>query len=123
MSARVTTDDVKAVYQTARTDLSTFINMANGLVDELLLPVGLSDDRLTSIELWLSAHFASVGDGNAEIIEEQAGNSRTRYSDPSGSQATSEGLNMTVYGRQALALDTTGTLSNMGRRQARFTVV
>jgi hypothetical protein len=123
MSARVTSGEVKSVYQTARTDLSVFIDMANNLVDELLLPSGLSDDRLTSIELWLSAHFASVGDGNAEIVEESAGNTRTRYSDPGGSQATSEGLNMTVFGRQALALDTTGTLSNMGRRQARFTVV
>jgi hypothetical protein len=30
---------------------------------------------------------------------------------------------MTTYGRQAVALDTSGTLSNLGRRQARFTVV
>jgi hypothetical protein len=123
MSALVTTDEVRAIYQTTRTDLSVFINMAHGLVDELLMSCNLSDDRLKAIELWLSAHFASVGDGNADIVEESAGNTRTRWSDPGGNQATSEGLNMTIYGRQALALDTCGVLSGIGRRHARFTVV
>jgi hypothetical protein len=123
VSALVTTDEVKAIYTTTRTDLSAFIDMADNLVTEQLASQGLSDTRLKNIELWLSAHFASVSDGNAEIIEERAGNSDVRYTDFTQGSSSVEGLLMTTYGRQAVALDTSGTLSNLGRRQARFTVV
>lgn len=64
--ARVTQTEVEAVIPgTSLTDLTPFIDSANLIVNKLSTTScgdGLSEDELTKIELWLSAHYAAVAD-------------------------------------------------------------
>jgi len=101
-------------------DLSAFIEPANELVTELLEPIKRpngtkwhSDIRLELIERWLAAHFLRIRD--MTVASEQAGpvNQRFQYK-------VDLRLNVTLYGQQAMLLDTSGTLLalNDGKHRA-----
>ena len=102
--ARVTQAEVEAITDIdSSVDVSPFITTANTLIDSVLLDYGHSDAMLTLIELWLSAHFAKILE--LHPAEERVGAVGTSYQ-------WKLGLNfqVTMYGQQALMLDTSGIL-------------
>jgi len=114
--ARVSDNEVKEIIET---DVTTtpFITIANLLVTDLLGDSGLSDAMLKEIERWLSAHFVAIRDPREKIIKTgDAG--ATFFLGKEG-----KGLESTPYGLQAMAMDTTGTLANLGKRAAKLDVI
>ena len=122
MAARVTVSQVKEIITTSIEDAvitSNFIDTANLFVDEHLLGE-LSEAMLAKIELYLAAHFVA-------LTEEGGGVVRTSFGDSADSYANiyEAGFQSTRYGQQALALDTTGTLTRISKptMKAEFRVV
>ncbi len=119
--ARVTSDEVKEIINSALTNLIPFIAAANTLVTDELSGLGLSATRLKEIERWLAAHLVAVSRDRSlgQVVEKEIGKTREKYmSFPSGLA-----INSSSYGQQAALLDTTGTLANLGRKKAAFRVV
>lgn len=90
------------------------VESANLLVNEELVPTGdVSEQRLTLIERYLAAHFASTATPTVESHE--SGGSSTDYE-----TATGEGIRETRYGRRAVELDPTGELDSASEDVAVF---
>jgi hypothetical protein len=119
--SRVSNSEVEAIVDTKR-DVTPFVENANLVVNENLANKGLTDDRLKLVELYLAAHFVAVTEERGALTEVEGSNQRETYE-----IEVQTGFGMTRYGQQAMALDTTQTLSNLsknaGKRSARFTVV
>lgn len=110
MAIRTTSAAVAAIIEVdANIPLDPFIETASALVDRVESEDEdgeLSASVLELIERWLSAHFYAVRDPRA--TSERAG--------PVGASYESKvdlGLNITRYGQQALALDSTGILADL----------
>lgn len=102
--ARVTEAEVRAIISLDDSaSLTPYIAAANLLVEEKLVSTGMSVARLTQVELWLSAHFAAIG--NPQIQSETVGPAQVTYQ-----QKLGLGLDATMYGQQAIVLDTSGRL-------------
>lgn len=116
---RVTALDIKANLKTER-DVSIFIEQAHVLVEETLVGVGLSENRLRLIELNLASHFTAIAEERGQIIRSEVEHTREQY----GGDFTT-GLKLTRFGQQAIMMDTSGTLAKFDsmKSQARFTVV
>jgi hypothetical protein len=116
--ARVTVAEVQEIIDTdlALGHIAAFINTAHHLVDEYLLNKGLSSDILAEIEKWLAAHFLSMKD-QRKSQERMGADWNVVYQGK-----TDMGLNATLYGQQALVLDTTGSLASTGLKRATFEV-
>lgn len=93
------------------------INTAYNLVQDNLLGKGLSANALKDIELYLSAHFVVIIDGQAEEEDIAEGEYRIAYAGEFG-----EGLKGTRHGQVAISLDTSGTLAKLSLRPAKFLV-
>ncbi len=102
---RVVDSDVKQILRTT-IDTQPYIVCATLVVTERLVPVGYSADRLRQIELYLSAHLASLQDPG--LIELTADGATARYD--RGKLGT--GLNGTQYGQQIQWLDYLGILAH-----------
>lgn len=111
--ARVTAEQVMEIISTSLTEdqVNAFINMANTVVDERLADQNLGSDVLEQIELLLSAHFLTLRDPRAQ--QEKVDEYSVTYQG-----STSEGLKASLYGQQAIALDTSGTLANLAKPRA-----
>lgn len=121
--ARATDSDVRAyVDMEAAADTSIYIASASAFADHLLSSSGLSETILTQIEIFLAAHFAVLGIERGGIRREVDGDAAQAYQTISEKK---EGLHLTRFGQQAIALDTTGILSLQGnaKPKARFRVV
>lgn len=92
--------------------LQSFLDDANMVVTEQLHGKGLSDARLKSIEKWLAAHFSLTLTERGGLSSSSVNLSKETYTDmvPRIGQNAPEGYLVTRYGKQAIALDTTGTL-------------
>lgn len=91
--------------------IDPFILPANELVTEKCTASGYSDDRLELIERWLAAHFCAVYKRRTQ--QEQAsgqGASVMAQYDPAKIDFF---LYETIYGSQAMTLDTKGNLAGM----------
>jgi hypothetical protein len=89
------------------TDFSSFITTADLIVTETLANSGLSDARKKQIELYLAAHFAALTKERGQVTFSKNGEASEYY----GFKST-EGLGLTRYGMQAVALDTSGILAD-----------
>ena len=100
--------------------VAPFIDTATLMVDELLAGRGHSDARLKQIELYLAAHYALLALEGGNVKSEKLGEATTTYAG-----VFTEGLRLTRYGQQALALDTFGILGKVGtgNNLAEFRVV
>jgi hypothetical protein len=110
MANRVTEAEVIAIMDTALTEpeILPFINSANAYLNAILVPTGLfSEELLTEMEKWLSAHMATIGKERLSK-EEGAGPAYIKYA---GQWAM--GMQGTSYGQMVLNLDPTGTLANI----------
>lgn len=121
--ARVSALEVSEIFAVDTiNDLNTFITTAHLIVTEELISSGLSAARLKEIELYLSAHFASLRFEKDGLRKQKIGDVEEEYNAVKG---TKGGLESTRYGQQALALDTSGDLASLATspRKARFRVV
>lgn len=116
--ARVTATEVKEIIPTDYSDglVAAFINSAHQMVDDNLLGINMSAGTLTQIELWLSAHLIAVSDQREVRVQE--GDSVTQYHQFQAGL----GLDATMYGQQAKALDTSNRLAMLGMKRAALEV-
>ena len=113
---RVTMADVEVLIPVpgSVSTLDAFILVAHELLENTVVtdyPDAFTEAYLTEIERWLSAHFTAI-----------------RYTRSSSEKIgpVSEGyqykvdldLRVTMYGQQAIVLDTTGTLGRLGKQRA-----
>jgi len=108
--SRTTESQVKDLLEDPEASVSTAIATANVLVTRLVTG-GSKDDSITLelIERWLSAHFYTIR--NPQVSSESVlGASQSLLT---GSVGT--GLEATLYGQQALILDSTGSLANQAK--------
>lgn len=114
---RVTAEDVERIITTSL-DPMPFIDAANVIVTDRLDDQSLSEAALKEIERWLAAHFIAVSDPQKKS-QSIDGASETYVLPP----VTADGLKSTVYGQQALLLDSSGALANIGKRQFVFDAI
>jgi hypothetical protein len=109
---RTTADDVKAIFDTD-INLTPFLALASMMIaDSIGTDSGMSEERLTEIEKWLTAHLACAKDPRA--TSEGISGVTTSYQTPRGG----EGLSSTFYGQQVLLLDTSCRLANANKPKA-----
>jgi len=116
---RVQESDVTEIFNTTldSSALSTWIEIANEVVDDIS-DAGMDDaDRLKKIEKLLAAHFASTQDRR---VDKESGGGKTPSITFSGD--TGMHLDATQYGQQAKMLDTTNTLKNRRKPTASIDV-
>lgn len=103
-------------------DYTFFCDLGNNLVEDVLIGKGLSDSRLFLIELNLDAHFASLAVEKGGLEGQKLGQAEERYQID---RPTRPNLSRTRYGQQAVAFDTSGTLSAMDAPlgEASFSVI
>src|SRR3972149_6681693 len=124
--SRVTEDQVRGVTGEPTTvDAAQAIETATLLVDEELATAGLSDARLTQIELYLAAHFLAITAREGPLAGETLGEASER-----DHNIYAAGLRSTRFGQQAVLLDTSGVLAaiaakseNLNRKDALFRVI
>lgn len=90
-------------------DLTAFIAAADLLVTEELAASGLSAARQKEICRWLAAHFAVMNDETNRLTADRTGEAESSFGGQLGKY-----LEFTRYGQQALLLDTSGTLKEVG---------
>ena len=120
--ARVSEQDVKDILETAKTTLqiAPFLRSANLIVTNSLGSTDLSDATLAEIEKWVAAHLVTIMAGG-QVIEERVGDVATTYA--TSVDWKTVGLYTTLYGKQALMLDTTGRLADLGKKKAYLEVL
>lgn len=110
---RATPSLIAAIIEVDETiGLVPFIAAANSLVNEIATESGHSEDRLTLIETWLSAHFYAMRD--PRTAAERAGPVSANYQ-----SAVALGLNTSHYGQMAMTLDTSGLLAMLSQNKRR----
>ncbi len=125
MSIRTTSDDVIALLQKDYDsinlpDLTGYIASANVVVDRVYTcsvakDRTLTDTELELIERWLAAHFYATSDRPYK-------SKSTLKSSASFDGNTDKGLEATLYGQQAMAIDYSGCLEAIFSKRARASV-
>jgi len=100
--------DVQAVYPTATQPM---LDVANVLINTQLLNAGLDPTLLDKVTIYLAAHFASITDGI--LRRQRLGDGDESYKTPGDAD---QGLRATLFGQQAMILDTSGILAEIGSR-------
>lgn len=118
MAVRVTEEEVKAIIDTELTveQVEPFIAAASIMVDEYLSSKITNSTVLKEVERWLAAHLIASGPDPREQ-EVRIGTIEVNLEGRTG-----QGLAFSRYGQQAMLLDTSGTLKNIGKQKAIFTV-
>lgn len=119
---RTTDEAVNVLMDSENESYTVHIATATLLVDEELVGSGLSAGRLTQIEMYLAAHFATLAKEKGGLVRTSAGESAETYHDIN---SRFQGLTSTRFGQQAIALDPTGILVSQGSggMKAEFRVV
>lgn len=122
MANRVVDADVRVLIpETSISDLTPFINTANLLVNRLAASAcgsTLTDDELTAVELYLSAHYATVSDPTLGLTSEKVEGASAVAS--RGNVNSKSGLMSTQFGQQANDLSG-GCLQEVSRRRPSVT--
>jgi hypothetical protein len=118
MAVRTSAADVRAIMSTELGDtaIEAYINVANKMVTNSVT-CGLSEDELTEIERWLTAHLIAITQ-ERQATEEKLGEASMKYTGVFG-----EGLKSTSYGQTVLQLDTCGQLANLGKKEISITAI
>jgi len=117
--ARTTPTDVKTIFETDLSDstIQGWIDIATLIVDDIEdADPTLKAIRLERIEKLLSAHFA--GSQDQRIAQTSAESKSVEFQ---GDTEMTD-LRATKYGQNAIALDSTGTLSTLGKPTATISV-
>ena len=112
MSTRPTTDDVRAIITTLRTDtqVEVFIDTAILIAEDVLGSSGYSDGRIKAIHTWLAAHLLASTKEEGVLSSESVGDASFSYHRANLGMA----LRGTTYGQQALMLDVDDLLDDVG---------
>jgi hypothetical protein len=119
--ARTTATEVKQVITTTLTDtqIDIWIDIANKIVTATVT-CGLGAATLEEIERQLTAHYIALlpgsGSGAMPVKKEKVGEAEVTYADV----FSGKGLETTIYGKAALALDTCGGLANASKKAIYF---
>jgi hypothetical protein len=120
-NARTTVPLVKEIIETDLADsiINSFINSAHYLVQAKLVDTeaGLSASQLADIEMYLAAHFMAISRERQVESEAVGGEWQAKYQGK-----TDMNLQATLYGQQALLMDTSGKLATLGKQRATFKV-
>ena len=102
---------VRAVHKSIEVgdDISIYMETAHTVIEDNLASLGYVAGKLALIEAWLSAHFYAVS--NKETSMETVGSASEQFQYKLGVY-----LANTMYGQQAMALDSSGTLSRLNKR-------
>lgn len=119
MANRVSDAEVKEIYKGTTADLTPFIDVANRYVTDKLGTKSLGSARLKDIELYMSAHMASLTYDKGGIRNERIGEAQRTYA----LALNKENLDSTPYGRNAIMLDTSETLLSADKKSATFRVL
>lgn len=111
MVLRVTNVQVQVLVCDDNTDCTSFIEVANLIVNENLVGKGLSSERLTVIELYLAAHFYVTSVERGGLTQRAIDGAKEIYTSFAVKPAQTYGYAATRFGVQAVVLDTSGTLS------------
>lgn len=114
--ARTTPELVKKIFPT-NIDVVPFIEAASVIVEGRLGGSGLSALELAEIERWLTAHFLAIR--KPQKKSQTIGGASESYNLPN----PGIGIAGTAYGQQAIALDSSGTLANIGKSSVSFKVM
>lgn len=108
--ARTTDTEVKKIISLNKvTDTTPFIDTANLLVTKHLGNSGLSDDELTQIEKYLTAHLLTLHNDERQLKTQKLGDATDTYAGNFG-----KGLEFSQFGQMVLMLDNTGTMQGLG---------
>lgn len=125
MANRNTDKDLRDLFPQDNSNKAVqhYIDDANILVTETLATAGFSADRLKLIEKYLAAHLYVLAEHEGGIFEEKIGDTEEKR----GSTFTlGQGLRLTRWGQQVLALDTSGGFARMEgtvKKTAQFRLV
>jgi hypothetical protein len=113
-ATRATDDDIHELMPDLDSgfDSTKYIRWANVIVTTKLTGLGFSADYLKMIEEALAAHFVAIAKPENNIMREKIGDADAMYHGKSDMH-----LNFTKWGQQAMILDTSGTLSKLGKRR------
>lgn len=110
---RVVGEQVRDIISTSLTDgqVNAMINTAHLVVEQHLGTKSLAPDLLEQIELWLSAHFVCMRDPRKK---------QAKIDELSVTFQGEVGLGLqgSMYGQQAIALDPTGSLASTTLKRA-----
>ncbi len=116
MSIRVDEHEVQLIVDVpSGEDMSLFIEVASRYVDNVFSTTTLAADQLRDIELYLSAHLATLTIDGGGVSLERIGSSSIQYA-----QLRGDKLYLTRFGQLAMMLDTTGKLVASSKEKARF---
>lgn len=117
--ARVTGEEVKGIIDTTLTadECDPFINSANSIVNNRLNGSTATSTDKYYVELWLSAHLIYIRDPGRK--SETIGDAKDEYNLP----GAGKGLDGSPYGQQALLLDPTGLMKNLGKVQSKIETI
>jgi hypothetical protein len=109
---RVTAAQVMEIISTSQSTavVNAFINSAHAVV-EANLAGDLDETLLEQIELWMAAHFLATKDQRKSAVK--VGDLSVTYQGQTGM-----GLKATLYGQQAMSMDTTGKLASLDTKRA-----
>lgn len=118
MAISINEADVNKVITTSLSSISYQVQAAELLVNEDLVNIGLTDDRLKQIGVYLAAHLVALSDSGLRIKSLNLdGVHRTYFGE------TGKGLMATQYGQIAMDMDPTGKLRDLNKSKARFAVI
>lgn len=118
--------DLAKLIDLGQADGQLFLDHASLVITERLtsLVPPVSTARLKMIELYLGAHFATLAVERGGLTSSKTGDSSDSYVNPLGNGNAGDGFNLTRFGQQALALDTSGVLVGMtSKKMAQFRVL
>ena len=117
--ARTTDIEVKKIISLNKvTDTTPFIDTANLLVTKHLGNSGLSDDELTQIEKYLTAHLLTLHNDERQLKTQKLGDATDTYAGNFG-----KGLEFSQFGQMVLMLDSTGTMQGLGGKKVSLSVI
>jgi hypothetical protein len=117
--ARTTDTEVKKIISlNTVTDTTPFIDTANLLVTKHLGNSGLSDDELTQIEKYLTAHLLTLHNDERQLKTQKLGDATDTYAGNFG-----KGLEFSQFGQMVLMLDSTGTMQGLGGKKVSLSVI
>jgi hypothetical protein len=108
---RITLDDVRALMPTTAATLPLLL-IASRLVDRVFGASEVAPTTLADIELFLTLHLLTVR--TPPVTQKKMGS--TSVTTEHG--LTGSGLQATVWGQMAVALDTAGLLAQVGLKRA-----
>lgn len=114
MAVRVTPAEVGliiALDAKSVPDITSFIEVANDLVNDVCLSSSYSAAKLKLIELWLAAHFYAIRDPRSDSEKAGSVSKKVQYK-------IDLALSVTTYGQQAMVIDSAGNLARISKQAA-----